>query len=173
MSQTCLNPSQDTLSPILSGGALSRTQRDTEVASTELNVTGRTTGVSVGPYIEVLRGRDGRDGRDGKDGERGETGNQGEPGIQGPPGPPAPPSGGVVYTRWGRTTCPDTQGTELLYEGIAGGSAHNHKGGGANYLCLPEEPEYSDYQPGAYIYATTCMELSMSPTNLLVLFILW
>ncbi len=115
--------------------------------------------MSVGPYIEVLRGRDGRDGlpgplgRDGKDGKDGERGERGDPGIQGPPGPPGPPSGGVVYTRWGRTTCPDTQGTELLYEGIAGGSDHTHKGGGANYLCLPEEPEYSDYQPGAYNYA--------------------
>ena len=32
-----------------------------------------------------------------------------------------PKSGGVVYIRWGRTTCPST-GAELLYEGIAGGS---------------------------------------------------
>ena len=119
------------------------------------NSTGRNGVVNVGPYIEVLRGRDGRDGlsvagppgRDGKDGEKGETG---EPGIQGLPGPPGPTSGGVVYTRWGRTTCPDTQGTELLYEGITAGSNFNQHGGGVNYLCLPEEPEYSDYQPGDY-----------------------
>ena len=83
--------------------------------------------------------------RDGKDGERGDKGN---PGIEGPPGPPGTTSGGAVYTRWGRTTCPDTQGTELLYQGIAVGSYWNHKGGGGNYLCLPEEPEYSDYQLG-------------------------
>ncbi len=65
------------------------------------------------PYIEVLRGRDGRDGRDGKDGKDGEQGESGEPGIQGEPGPPGPPGGGVVYTRWGRTTCPGT--AELVY----------------------------------------------------------
>ncbi len=114
------------------------------------------------PYIEVLRGRDGRDGlsvvgppgRDGKEGEKGETG---EPGIQGSPGPPGPTSGGVVYTRWGRTTCPDT-GAELLYKGITAGSHYNHQGGGVNYLCLPEVPEYSDYDPGSeshnYLYGT-------------------
>ncbi len=102
-------------------------------------------------YIEVLRGRDGRDGRDGKDGndgdkgKDGEKGETGEPGIQGPPGLPGPTSGGVVYTRWGRTICPDT-GAELLYKGITAGSHYNHKGGGGNYLCLPEKPEYSDQQ---------------------------
>ncbi len=123
---------------------------------TDLEVTNKTAGdseVSVGPYIEVLRGRDGRDGRDGKDGNDGEKGidgekgETGEPGIQGPPGPPGPTSGGVVYTRWGRTTCPDT-GAELLYKGITAGSDHNNYGGGVNYLCLPEVPEYSAYQPG-------------------------
>ena len=52
-----------------------------------------------------------------------------------------PKSGGVVYIRWGRTTCPST-GAELLYEGIAGGSHYSHSGGGANYLCLPKVPQY-------------------------------
>ena len=121
------------------------------------------------PYVEVLRGRDGRDGEDGvdgqdgrdgrdgvpgssgsagRDGKDGEKGHKGEKGDPGPPGPPDPSSGGVVYTRWGRTTCPDTPGTELIYAGRAGGSWYNHKGGGANYLCLPESPDYLDYTAG-------------------------
>ena len=37
-------------------------------------------------------------------------------------GPPGPTTGGVVYTRWGRTTCPNTTATQLLYAGRAAGS---------------------------------------------------
>ncbi len=138
-----------------SGDALRRTERN--VRSEPTNGTDERIAVNFSPYIEVLRGRDGRDGlpgphgRDGSDGKEGERGEKGDPGIAGPTGPPGPHSGGMVYTRWGRTTCPDTQGTELVYEGIAAGSSHTHKGGGVNYLCLPEEPEYwSDYQAGDY-----------------------
>ena len=74
-------------------------------------------------------------------------------------GPPGPTTGGVVYTRWGRTTCPNTSGTQLLYAGRAAGSWYDHNGGGANYLCLPEQPEYSTYTAGtqhgrAYLYGT-------------------
>ena len=54
------------------------------------------------------------------------------------PGPPGPTTGGVVYTRWGKTTCPSTSGTQLLYAGRAAGSHYTEKGGGANYLCLPD-----------------------------------
>ena len=53
-----------------------------------------------------------------------------------------------MYTRWGRTTCPNTTGTQLLYAGRAAGSSRNEKGGGANYLCLPEQPQYSTYTAG-------------------------
>ena len=53
-----------------------------------------------------------------------------------------------MYTRWGRTTCPNTTGTQLLYAGRAAGSLYNEKGGGANYLCLPEQPQYSTYTAG-------------------------
>ena len=75
----------------------------------------------------------------------GMTGSKGDPGIQ---GAPAPSSGGV-YTRWGRTTCPSTPGTELVYSGRVVGSGWGEQGGGANYLCLPEvDPDYLSYQPG-------------------------
>ena len=94
--------------------------------------------------MEVLRGRDGRDGRDGEKGDTGPPGAQGERGVAGPRGPvgekgergdpglkgsrgelgvqevQGPPAGGAVYTRWGRTTCPTGQGTQLLYAGRAG-----------------------------------------------------
>ena len=50
-------------------------------------------------------------------------------------------SGGTVFTRWGRTTCPETPGTELVYSGIVAASHHTEKGGGANYLCLPNDPQ--------------------------------
>ena len=95
-------------------------------------------------YVHVLRGRDGRDGlpgRDGVKGEKGDRGEKGEKGDTGPKGSMGPKSGGVVYIRWGRTTCPNT-GAELLYKGIAGGSHYSHSGGGANYLCLHKVPQY-------------------------------
>ena len=62
-----------------------------------------------------------------------------------------------MYTRWGRTTCSNSTGTQLLYAGRAVGSFYNQKGGGANYLCLPEQPQYSTYTAGsqdgrAYLY---------------------
>ena len=105
------------------------------------------------PNIECLRGRDGRDGRDGQPGQqgiKGDKGDRGEPGVQGLPGPT---SGGVTYIRWGRTTCPNTTGTELVYSGRAAGTHYTHKGGTSDYLCLPDTPEYSTYLPGVQGYS--------------------
>ena len=48
-----------------------------------------------------------------------------------------PFAGGVEYIRWGKTTCPCTDGTETIYAGQAGGSNWARGGGGVNYLCLP------------------------------------
>ena len=133
-----------------------------------------------------LPGRDGKDGELGEQGQQGEQGEKGDPGtqghisLQGPPGadgrngppgrdgingadgangrdgPPGPAAqSGVVYTRWGRTTCPSGQGTELVYSGRAGGSHYQHAGA-ANYLCMPNNPQYSSYAPGVqgqnYVY---------------------
>ena len=97
------------------------------------------------PYIQILRGRDGRDGRDGDRGEPGIQGPRGETGEQGPPGAT---SGGVTYTRWGKTSCPNVSGTELVYAGITAGSWYQNTGGGANYLCMPHNPQYGRYVPG-------------------------
>ena len=114
------------------------------------------------PYIEILRGRDGRDGRDGEPGPRGlqgrdgknglngERGEKGEKGDMGEQGPPGPSSGGVTYVRWGRTTCPNTTGIELVYAGRAAGTHYSHGGGTNDHLCLPEEPQYLAYGPGVH-----------------------
>ena len=109
-----------------------------------------TNGSSV--FVELLRGRDGCPGRDGLPGKDGEQGPAGPPGSAGPPGPR---SGGALYTRWGKSSCPQVGGTELVYSGITGGTFYNQKGGGANYLCMPKDPEYSTtltYQSGVKQY---------------------
>ena len=78
-----------------------------------------------------LQGERGDNGEQGLQGERGDNGEQGPTGLQGPTGeqgpqgiqgPPGPSGGGAVYTRWGRTVCPDTNGTQLVYEGLAAGT---------------------------------------------------
>ena len=97
------------------------------------------------PLIDLLRGRDGRDGQPGKDGEDGKPGPQGEqgpPGPQGDQGPAGPKGAGVTYIRWGNDSCPDTNGTETVYYGRAGGTFYNNQGGGAETLCLPDDPDY-------------------------------
>lgn len=99
----------------------------------------------------------------------------GLPGETGPPGPPGQPlmvvtrprwirdapnedltvnpdffGGGATYVRWGRTVCPEQEGTESLYYGRAAGSPHDQQGGTSDVLCLPDEPEYGDiYRRGA------------------------
>ena len=47
---------------------------------------------------------------------------------------------GVVYTRWGKTVCPD--GCTLVYAGRAAGTKYNVKGGTSDTLCMPETPQY-------------------------------
>ena len=98
---------------------------------------------------DPCRGRDGRDGlpgMHGRDGQKGEMGMTGPPGPMGPRGPSG--TGSVVYTRWGRSSCPNTTGTTLVYSGRTAGSWYGKTGGGANYLCLPDNPDYSKYNPG-------------------------
>ena len=133
--------------------------------------------------IELLRGRDGRDGQHGRDGRDGMPGTQGPAGPQGEPGPAGGPpgaqgqqgatgppgprgptgsagprSGGVTYIRWGKSSCPNVTGTEMVYTGRAGGSYYSH-GGGANYLCMPLDPQYtlvhsSGVRDHSYVYGT-------------------
>ena len=117
--------------------------------------------------LELLKGRDGRDGvtgrdglpgppgvpgQDGLDGTNGQKGDKGErgdsSGVVGPPGPPGPVSGGAAYIRWGRTRCPSITGTSLVYNGRGAKSFYTQPGGGGNYQCLPNNPEYRGYIPG-------------------------
>ena len=58
-----------------------------------------------------------------------------------------PHGDGVSYTRWGRTTCPTTDGTQLVYEGAVVGSQYP-QGGTAEFLCLHSEPEFLQTTPG-------------------------
>ena len=98
-----------------------------------------------------IHGMQGPIGISGPRGPAGEKGMRGDPGLRGPQGEQGvqgPPSGGATYTRWGRTTCPTGQGTELVYAGRAGGTHWEHKGGAANYICLPDDPDHLQYQSG-------------------------
>ena len=118
------------------------------------------------PVHQLIKGRDGRDGlngRDGlpgpsgapgRDGTRGQKGDKGERGEAGIVGAPGPVSGGATYTRWGRTSCPNIAGTSLIYSGRAGKSWFNQRGGGGNYQCLPNNPEYGQYIAGVQDYST-------------------
>ena len=86
----------------------------------------------------------------GPQGPRGLTGAVGTPGAIGPAGPPGPRSGGVTYVRWGKSSCPNVTGTELVYAGRAAGTFYNKPGGGSNHLCLPDVPQYTlRYTPGS------------------------
>ena len=89
----------------------------------------------------------GHPGPVGPAGPLGHSGKVGEQGMKGEHGPPGPSSGGVTYVRWGRTTCPNTTGTELVYRGIMAGSLWSSSGGGANYQCITEEQENFDFRP--------------------------
>ena len=117
-----------------------------------------------------MPGPPGPAGPPGKDGTNGKDGVKGDKGEQGPQGSPGPKNGGVVFTRWGRFSCPNTTGTQLLYRGKAAGSHYSHTGGGANYICLPDEPEFLFYVPGtsdqqSYIYGAEYQPEGVGPLN--------
>ena len=103
----------------------------------------------VGPQgTKGISGPQGPAGMSGPQGAMGEKGDRGDPGLPGPQGTQGPPTGGTVYTRWGRTSCPSDQGTELVYTGRAAGTRYNIRGGGSNILCLPNDPQYFQFKPG-------------------------
>ena len=98
----------------------------------------------TGPY-----GTPGLPGTKGSQGSRGLSGIDGVPGIPGLPGPRGSAglasSGGENYVRWGRTVCPDNDGTDLVYSGWAAGGNYNDAGSGADYLCITKTPQYLSY----------------------------
>ncbi|CAH1250391.1 COL6A5 [Branchiostoma lanceolatum] len=101
------------------------------------------------PAGSCQAGRDGRDGipgASGLQGPPGQKGNRGQLGSKGDPG-----TGGAVYVRWGRKTCPS--GATTVYSGVAGGTAYDETGGGTNYQCLPTNPQWGRYQNGVQAYS--------------------
>ena len=99
---------------------------------------------STGP-----RGATGPQGFSGANGASGQKGSTGSPGPTGTTGPPGPLTAGAVYTRWGSSSCPNVTGTQTVYQGRAG-KTYSNQGGGANYQCMPDDPEYYTdlYNPG-------------------------
>ena len=68
---------------------------------------------------------------------------------------------GTSYIRWGRTECPGN-GSDLVYQGFAGGSSYTHTGAASSLLCLPIEPELAKFDDkelyGGFIYGTEYRE---------------
>jgi len=62
-----------------------------------------------------------------------------------------------TFVRWGAMTCPTT--ASLVYSGFAAGAHHGHQGGGANMICLTDEPSdapdtHTGSQNHAMLYGT-------------------
>jgi len=107
-------------------------------------------GPAGSPGKAGLPGRDGMTGPRGPRGDKGQPGERGEQGKMGKAGKngtcnceieKAIANKGSVFTHWGRSDCP--QNTLRIYNGHVGGSHHNHIGGGSNFLCMPERPQYT------------------------------
>jgi hypothetical protein len=60
-------------------------------------------------------------------------------------------TGGVTFTRWGRTRC--DSGATVLYKGYAAGPAYNEAGGGADLLCVHDTPQW--YRPITAVAGTS------------------
>ncbi|XP_056006018.1 uncharacterized protein LOC130050322 [Ostrea edulis] len=74
----------------------------------------------------------------------------------------------VVYTRWGKKSCPPN--AELVLSGYTGGSHYTHSGAAVEPLCLPRDPEWGRYKDGAddvraFVYGAE-YETSKSLSNL-------
>lgn len=82
-------------------------------------------------------------GSPGADGDSGQPGVPGPRGVKGDPGAPGPVASGVAYTRWGSSLCPKGNGVTRIYKGRTGSSSSADSGGTADYLCMPEDPEYT------------------------------
>ena len=105
------------------------------------------------PRPTGCQGGQGMKGERGFQGVGGPMGLQGPPGAQGPQGAPGSAENcGQTYVRWGRTVCPQNQGTELVYSGRAGGSWYSKTGGATNHLCMPDNPDYLQYASGVQGY---------------------
>ena len=114
-------------------------------------------------------GASGRNGLPGAKGEKRDTG------LTGPRGRAGPSSGEAVYTRWGRITCPNVTGTQLVYHGRAGKTFYNVKEVVAGYRSyiygveyeLPLSSALHDHNvPCAVCYVSTRATVLMIPGKL-------
>ena len=124
-------------------------------------------GASGTQGVQGIPGMQGPKGEQGAQGLQGVSGTPGPPGVTGEQGPPGPVRGGVTYIRWGKTSCPSAHGTQFMYNGITAGSLWSHVGGGANYLCMPHNPQYGGYWGGVQGHSSlywTEYETSTGPT---------
>lgn len=48
----------------------------------------------------------------------------------------------MTYTRWGKSSCPSSTGSQLVYSGRTGGTLFNSQGGSAEKICIPNNPDY-------------------------------
>ena len=96
-----------------------------------------------------LHGLPGPQGPQGSRRVAGPKGNMGPPGIKGAKGSPSPLVGGVTYTRWGKSSC--RSGVNLVYAGRAG-APFESQGGGANYLCMPNNPQHTWSTGSSHMY---------------------
>ena len=87
--------------------------------------------------LKVILAQFGVPGMKGNQGVRGLTGLQGQ---KGDAGASAAVVGGVTYERWDKSTC--RSGATLVYAGRTGSSYYSI-GGGANYICMPNDPQYT------------------------------
>nr|XP_011449403.2 uncharacterized protein LOC105343662 isoform X2 [Crassostrea gigas] len=74
----------------------------------------------------------------------------------------------VVYTRWGKRSCPTN--AEVVLSGFTGGSRYDHVGAAVDPLCLPRDPEWGVYRDGingnkAYVFGAE-YETNTSPGKL-------
>ena len=68
------------------------------------------------------------------------------------------PGEGAVYTHWGANSCPSKEHTHL-YRGFMAHSGQYNRGGGYNFLCLHQSPEY----PRGYSAHATASPPANSP----------
>ena len=140
------------------------------------------TGTHGQKGANVQKGQQGERGEKGQLGQKGQRGDRGQPGATGAQGQKGEPGErgltdpalfilncGQTYVRWGRTTCPGNQSTELVYSGRAGGSWYNRNGGATNYLCMPDNPDYLQYdsrvQGRNYVYGVKYDPIPGQPLN--------
>uniref|UniRef100_A0A2L2XXL2 Uncharacterized protein n=1 Tax=Parasteatoda tepidariorum TaxID=114398 RepID=A0A2L2XXL2_PARTP len=56
-------------------------------------------------------------------------------------------TGTGTYIRWGTKSCPETPMIYQLSTGFMSATTNRGTGGGSDYLCLPDEPEFKDQDP--------------------------